>query len=112
MNLCAVSVTILGPLLGIETPITMIQMLWINIIMDTLGGLAFAGEPALPHCMKERPKRRDEPILNGYMINQIASLSIFTVGLSVFFLTSPKISASGNSGRSVSRMVSAKSPPI
>ena len=94
MNFSAVGISMIGPFIGFDAPVTVVQMLWVNIIMDTLGGLAFAGEAPLPHCMKEKPKRRDEPILNGYMINQIASLSIFTVGLSVFFLTSPKISAS------------------
>jgi magnesium-transporting ATPase (P-type) len=66
-------------------------MLWINIIMDTLGGLAFAGEAPKASYMKERPKRRDEPILNGYMINQIAVSGIFTIGAYIFFLLSPRI---------------------
>ena len=42
MNLCAVGVSILGPVVGVDTPVTVVQMLWINMIMDTLGGLAFA----------------------------------------------------------------------
>ena len=59
--------------------------------MDTLGGLAFAGEPALEACMQEKPKRRDEPILNGYMIGQMIFSVTFTVGLYVFFLLSPDV---------------------
>lgn len=86
MNLCAVGVSILGPLLGMETPVTVMQMLWINIIMDTLAGLAFAGEPPLPEYMDEPPKRRDEPILNRYMLNQILCTGSFTIGLCVLFL--------------------------
>lgn len=89
MNFCAVGVSMIGPFLGIDAPVTVVQMLWINIIMDTLGGLAFAGEPALPSCMKEKPKRRDEPILNRYMVNQILFLGIFTVALSLGFLKLP-----------------------
>ena len=89
MNLSAVGVSMICPFLGIDAPVTVVQMLWVNIIMDTLGGLAFAGEPPLPICMKEPPKRRDEPILNGYMINQIVLLGGFTVGLSLSFLTHP-----------------------
>ncbi len=88
MNLCAVGISMLGPFIGVDAPVTVVQMLWINIIMDTLGGLAFAGEPALPEYMREKPKRRDEPILNGYMINQILLLGLFTVGLCVAFLKS------------------------
>ncbi len=86
MNLSAVGVSMICPFLGIDAPVTVVQMLWINIIMDTLGGLAFAGEAPLPGIMRERPKRRDEPILNAYMVNQIIVLGGFTVALSIFFL--------------------------
>lgn len=89
MNFCAVGVSMLGPFVGFDAPVTVVQMLWINIIMDTLGGLAFAGEAPLPSCMKEKPKRRDEPILNGYMIHQIAFLGTFTVALCMGFLLLP-----------------------
>lgn len=91
MNFCAVGVSMIGPFIGIEAPVTVVQMLWINIIMDTLGGLAFAGEAASVLCMREPPKRRDEPILNGYMINQILVLGGFTIAMCIFFLTSPDV---------------------
>lgn len=93
MNFCAVGVTMICPFLGIDSPVTVVQMLWINMIMDTLGGLAFAGEAPLPNCMRETPKRRDEPILNRYMVNEILLLGGFTVGMCLFFLTSPAVSA-------------------
>ncbi len=89
MNFCAVGVSVIGPFIGVDSPVTVVQMLWINMIMDTLGGLAFAGEPALPSCMDERPKRRDEPILNKYMIGEIVLLGGFTVGLCIAFLKLP-----------------------
>ena len=59
----------IGPFIGFDSPVTVVQMLWINIIMDTLGGLAFAGEAPIADYMKEKPKRREEPILNKYMIS-------------------------------------------
>jgi calcium-translocating P-type ATPase len=89
MNLCAVGVTMICPFIGIDAPVTVVQMLWINIIMDTLGGLAFAGEPPLESYMNEPPKRRDEPILNSYMVNEIVSLGSFTIALSLAFLKLP-----------------------
>ncbi|MBQ2998870.1 MAG: calcium-translocating P-type ATPase, PMCA-type [Clostridia bacterium] len=89
MNLSAVGVSMIGPFVGINAPVTVVQMLWINIIMDTLGGLAFAGEPPLDSYMKEKPKRRDEPILNGYMIHQIVFLGLFSIALCLFFLLHP-----------------------
>ncbi|WP_262394572.1 calcium-translocating P-type ATPase, PMCA-type [Youxingia wuxianensis] len=86
MNLCAVGVSIIGPFIGIDTPVTVIQMLWINIIMDTLAGLAFAGEPPLKEYMKEKPKRREEPVLNSTMIHQIVWMGLFTIVMCVLFL--------------------------
>lgn len=93
MNFCAVGVSMIGPFIGFDAPVTVVQMLWINIIMDTLGGLAFAGEPALESCMQERPKRRDEPILNGYMIYEIVFGGGFTVALCIAFLKIPEITS-------------------
>jgi calcium-translocating P-type ATPase len=91
MNFCAVGISMIGPFIGFDSPVTVVQMLWINIIMDTLGGLAFAGEAPRASYMTENPKRRDEPILNGYMINQITVSSTFTIGAYIFFLLSPKM---------------------
>ena len=91
MNFCAVAVTMICPFLGLESPVTVVQMLWINLIMDTLGGLAFAGEAPRDSYMKESPKKRDEPILNRYMVNQIVGLGSFTVALCLYFLFSPTV---------------------
>ena len=93
MNFCAVGVSMICPFLGYDAPVTVVQMLWINIIMDTLGGLAFAGEYAHESCMEEKPKRRDEPILNGYMIYEIVFGGGFTVALCLAFLKIPEITS-------------------
>lgn len=86
MNFAAVGVSMIAPFLGFDTPITVVQMLWVNMIMDTLGGLAFAGEAPSKRCMREKPKRRDEPILNGYMIHQIFISGSLVVAVSMLFL--------------------------
>lgn len=91
MNLCACGVSMIGPFIGIDAPVTVIQMLWINVIMDTLGGLAFAGEASCTRYMKEPPKRRDEPILNAYMIYTLLFHGGFTLGLGIAFLKHPAI---------------------
>lgn len=93
MNFCAVGVSMICPFLGINSPVTVVQMLWINIIMDTLGGLAFAGEAPLESSMDEMPKRRDEQILNSYMVNEIIFLGGFTIALYLFFLKCPYITS-------------------
>ena len=88
MNLCAVIISLIGPFIGIDTPVTVMQMLWINIIMDTLAGLAFAGEPPLEEYMQQPPKQREEPVLNKEMTHQILCMGIFTVLLCIAFLCS------------------------
>ncbi len=93
MNLSAVGVSIICPFLGFDSPVTVVQMLWINIIMDTLGGLAFAGEAPLASYMQEGPKRRDEPILCHYMINEIIFGGCATVALCIAFLKVPEITS-------------------
>ena len=91
MNLAACGITLIGQFLGFDNPITIIQMLWVNIIMDTLGGLAFAGEPPLKYYMYEEPKTRDESILSIEMCSHIILNGVFTLLLLLAFLVSPMI---------------------
>lgn len=86
MNLTACGISLIGQFIGIESPITIMQMLWINIIMDTLGGLAFAGEAPLDYYMMERPKKRNEAILSGEMLNQICWTGAYTLLICIAFL--------------------------
>ncbi len=88
MNLCAMGVSLIGPFIGIENPVTVIQMLWVNIIMDTLGGLAFAGEPALRSYMNRPSRSIDEKILSSKMILQIITGGGYSLALCIFFLKS------------------------
>ena len=91
INLCAVSLSIVGPFIGIETPVTVIQMLWINMIMDTLAGIAFSYEPPLKSYMQETPKAKNEKIMNSYMYSEIIFTGIYSALLCLFFLKSPTI---------------------
>jgi len=88
VNICAVGLSVVGPFIGVKSPITVIQMLWVNMIMDSLAALAFAGEPPLKEYMLEKPKKRDENILNNYMLNQIFLTGIYSFLLCIWFLTS------------------------
>lgn len=93
INLCAVSLSIIGPFIGIETPVTVIQMLWINMIMDTLAGIAFSYEAPLKSYMKESPKPKNEKIINAYMYSEILFTGIYSSLLCIFFLKSPWITS-------------------
>ncbi len=88
MNFCAVAISMLAPLIGCETPVTVIQMLWINIIMDTLAALAFAGEQPRTEYMREKPIKRNEKVLTSQMKQQIAFTGTFSTALMVWFLKS------------------------
>ncbi len=88
VNLTAVSLSVIGPFFGITTPVTVIQMLWINMIMDTLAGVAYAYEPPLDSYMKEAPKKKDEKIMNSYMLNEILVTGMYMSLLCMFFLKS------------------------
>ncbi len=89
MNLCALTLSILGPFLDINTPITVMQMLWINMIMDTFAGLAFSFEPPLEEYMTKLPSKKDEPILNKYMYSSILVTGVYTAILLILFLKLP-----------------------
>ena len=89
VNACAISLSIIGPFIGVPTPVTVIQMLWINMVMDTLAGLAFAFEPPLLEYMKEYPKRKDEPIINEYMRDEILFTGLYSAILCIMFLKLP-----------------------
>ena len=91
MNLSAVGISIIGSFIGFENPVTVSQMLWINLIMDTLAAIAFAGEAPLRCYMKEPPSKRDEHVLNGDMLTRIFVMGVYTVMLCLYFYNSPKM---------------------
>lgn len=89
VNMCALILSIVGPFIGINTPITIIQMLWLNMIMDTFAGLAFSFEPALESFMHEPPKKKDEPIINSYMIGEVLFTGLYSAIICILFLKLP-----------------------
>lgn len=86
VNVSAISIAFLGPFLGFKLPLTMIQLLWVNLIMDTLAALAFSGEPPLESHMAEAPKRREERIITPAMWSSILFNGFFITLISVIFL--------------------------
>jgi len=81
----------MGPFLGFDFPLTLIQLLWVNLVMDTLAALAFGGEPALRSTMTERPIRREANIITPYMWSSILVNGVFIASLCIFSLTSPAV---------------------
>lgn len=77
VNVTTIAMSLLSPLLGLKEPFTIIQILWINLIMDTLAALAFGEEPTLDRYMNEKPVAKKANILTGYMKSAIGVASVF-----------------------------------
>lgn len=91
VNISAIMLALIGPFIGGPSPITVLQMLWINMVMDTLAGLAFSYEVPRIEYMKEPPKKKEENIINKYMFNEIIATSMYTLIISLLFLKLPFI---------------------
>lgn len=80
VNVAACFIVLIGAFMGVESPLTVTQMLWINLIMDTFGAMALASLPPSKEVMKDKPRNRD-----SFIINKSMGINIFGVG-SLFFL--------------------------
>ncbi|WP_370813673.1 calcium-translocating P-type ATPase, PMCA-type [Butyricicoccus pullicaecorum] len=89
INLAAVFVSAISPFIGIESPLKVTHLLWINLCMDSLASLMFAGEPALKKYMRMKPRRRDESIISRPMAIQIVIVSIWLTILSLVWFKVP-----------------------
>lgn len=98
INVAAVMVSFAAPLIGLENPLSITQILWVNLVMDTLAALAFGGEPALKRFMEEKPKQREENIVSKYMWSAILTGSFWTFILSMYILLSDYIGSLFRSG--------------
>lgn len=86
VNISTLLMNILAPVLGWTEPFSIVQILWINLIMDTLAAMAFGGEPILDRYMKEQPVKRTDNILTSYIKTAIGVSSVFITLGSVFIL--------------------------
>ena len=91
VNFCACILVFLCSCIRNDTPLTSIQMLWVNLIMDSLGSLALATEPPYNELLERKPTNKNESIINGRMWKHIVLQSIFEIGiLLLFYLEAPK----------------------
>ena len=75
INVVALFTALTGPFIGIEFPLTVTQMLWVNLIMDTFAALALASEPSYKEVMKKKPRG-----MNDFIISRGMMRDIFGVG--------------------------------
>ena len=88
INFSAVLINFIAPFIGVEKPLTIIQILWINLVMDTLAALAFGGEPALEKYMQEKPKERGGPIVSKGMMSTIVLSGLWMTLVAIAFYKS------------------------
>ncbi|MBR5662300.1 MAG: calcium-translocating P-type ATPase, PMCA-type [Bacilli bacterium] len=91
VNFCALTLSIIGPFIGVIAPITITQMLWLNMIMDTFAGLAFSFEPSFDKYLTESPISKNEPVINKKMYLEIAVNGLYSAFLCIIFLKLPLI---------------------
>ncbi|MFA7068048.1 MAG: calcium-translocating P-type ATPase, PMCA-type [Acidaminococcaceae bacterium] len=91
INFSAVAINLIAPFIGIARPLTITQILWINLIMDTMAALAFGGEPALAEYLKEKPKNRQAPIISREMAINILLAGAYMTFIAILFFKSTTI---------------------
>lgn len=86
VNISTLLMNILAPIFGTVEPFSIVQILWINLIMDTLAAMAFGGEPILERYMNEKPALRTDNILTKYIKSAIGCSSVFITIISILIL--------------------------
>lgn len=89
INVAAVVVSAIAPFFGVEEPLKVTHLLFVNLVMDGLGAIMLGNEPALPEYMKEAPRRRDESIVSKKMMAQILTMGAWLVLISFVFFKAP-----------------------
>ncbi len=91
INVAAVIVSAIAPFFGVEEPLKVTHLLFVNLVMDSLGAIMLGNEPALEKYMKEKPRRRDESIISKQMMTQIVIMGLWLTIVSFVYLKAPFI---------------------
>lgn len=86
VNVVAIGIACVGPFIGVDLPFTVIQMLWVNLIMDTFAALALATEPANEAVMSEQPRDPKAFIITKRMWYEIFGVGILYFGVLLYLL--------------------------
>ena len=89
INVAAVVVSAIAPFFGVEEPLKVTHLLFVNLVMDGLGAIMLGNEPARERYMTEKPRRRDESIVSRSMMTQILTMGLWLTVLSFAFLKIP-----------------------
>ena len=89
INVAAVIVSAIAPFFGVEEPLKVTHLLFVNLVMDGLGAMMLGNEPALEEYMEEKPRRRDESIISKKMMAQIVTMGVWLTVVSFLYLKLP-----------------------
>ncbi len=89
INVTAVIVSAVAPFFGVEEPLKVTHLLFVNLVMDGLGAIMLGNEPALAIYMDEKPRRRDESIVSKKMMIQILVMGLWLTIVSFVYLKAP-----------------------
>lgn len=89
INVAAVVVSAISPFFGVEEPLKVTHLLFVNLVMDGLGAIMLGNEPALKKYMDEKPRRRDESIVSKKMMAQILTMGAWLTFISFLYLKLP-----------------------
>ena len=89
INVAAVVVSAIAPFFGVEEPLKVTHLLFVNLVMDSLGAIMLGNEPALEKYMTEKPRRRDESIVSKKMMTQILTMGAWLTAVSFLYLKLP-----------------------
>lgn len=89
INVAAVVVSAIAPFFGVEEPLKVTHLLFVNLVMDGLGAIMLGNEPALKKYMDEKPRRRDESIVSRKMMAQILTMGAWLTATSFVYLKLP-----------------------
>ena len=89
INVAAVVVSAIAPFLGVDEPLKVTHLLFVNLVMDSLGAIMLGNEPALKKYMSEKPRRRDESIISKKMASQIGVMGAWLIAISFMYLKLP-----------------------
>lgn len=89
INVAAVVVSAIAPFFGVEEPLKVTHLLFVNLVMDGLGAIMLGNEPPLTEYMSEKPRRRDESIVSRKMMAQIITMGAWLVFISFLYLKLP-----------------------
>jgi magnesium-transporting ATPase (P-type) len=99
VNLVALLLVFFGAVLGFEEPINAVQMLWVNLVMDTLGALALGTEPPIKELLERKPYKRTASLISIPMRRNILIQSLFQLAVLFFLMISPEtIGVTGGEG--------------